>query len=60
MPDDFVIVRTPDEGSSLPYVLRVPYGDAGILLKARETWPRASKVYCHRTEEGAGRTAHSS
>lgn len=51
MPDDFVIARNTEDGSSLPYVLRVPYGDGGVLLKARETWPRTSKVYCHRIEE---------
>ncbi|UMG93547.1 histone-like nucleoid-structuring protein Lsr2 [Nocardioides sp. TF02-7] len=27
-----------------------PLGD-GILLKARDTWPRTAKVYCHRVEE---------
>ena len=51
MPEDFLIARNPDEGSSLPYVLRIPYGEQGVLLKARETWPRTSKVYCHRFEE---------
>lgn len=51
MPDDFVIARNPDPDSSLPYLLRIPLGPQGILLKARETWPRTSKVYCHRTEE---------
>jgi len=51
MPDDFVIARNPDGDSTLPYVLRIPLGESGILLKARETWPRTSKVYCHRVEE---------
>jgi hypothetical protein len=51
VPEDFVIARNPEEDSSLPYILRVPYGEHGILLKARETWPRTSKVYCHRVEE---------
>ncbi|WP_370290787.1 histone-like nucleoid-structuring protein Lsr2 [Nocardioides sp.] len=50
MPDDFLIARNTDEGSSLPYVLRVPLGE-GIILKARDTWPRTGKVYCHRVEE---------
>lgn len=50
MPEDFVIVRNPDEGSTLPYIVRIPLGE-GILLKSRETWPRATKVYCHRVEE---------
>lgn len=51
MPDDFLIARNPEEDSSLPFVLRIPYGEAGVLLKARETWPRTQKVYCHRVEE---------
>jgi hypothetical protein len=51
VPDDFVIARNPEEDSSLPYVLRIPYGEAGVLLKARDTWPRTQKVYCHRVEE---------
>jgi len=51
MPDDFVIARNPDGDSTLPYVLRIPLGEHGIVLKARETWPRTSKVYCHRVDE---------
>jgi ERCC4 domain len=51
MPEDFVIARNPEEDSSLPYLLRIPYGTDGVLLKARETWPRTAKVYCHRVEE---------
>lgn len=51
MPEDFLIARNPDPGSSLPYLLRVPLGDDGILLKAKDTWPRTAKVYCHRAEE---------
>ncbi|MCU1443388.1 MAG: hypothetical protein JWQ59_1538 [Cryobacterium sp.] len=50
MPDDFVIARNTDPGSALPYLIRVPLGD-GILLKAKHTWPRTGKVYCHRVEE---------
>ena len=50
MPDDFLVARNPDEASSLPYLLRIPLGPEGIVLKARETWPRTSKVYCHRAD----------
>ena len=50
MPDDFLIARNPEEGSTLPYLIRVPLGPDGIVLKTRETWPRTSKVYCHRAE----------
>jgi hypothetical protein len=48
--DDFVIARNQVEGSSLPYLLRVPLGEQGVVLKARERWPRTGKVYCHRAE----------
>ncbi|WP_205471585.1 ERCC4 domain-containing protein [Nocardioides sp. SYSU D00038] len=51
MTDDFLIARNPDGDSTLPYVLRIPLGPEGVLLKARETWPRTAKVYCHRAEE---------
>jgi hypothetical protein len=48
VPDDFVIARNPDGDSSLPYLVRLPIGERGIVLKARDTWPRTAKVYCHR------------
>ena len=50
MPEDFVIARNAEQGSTLPYLLRIPLGD-GIILKAKDTWPRTGKVYCHRVEE---------
>ena len=50
VPQDFVIARNPEPGSTLPYILRIPLGD-GIILKAKDTWPRTGKVYCHRVEE---------
>lgn len=50
MPDDFLIARNPDDESSLPYLVRIPLGAAGIVLKVRETWPRTTKVYCHRAD----------
>ncbi|MCK6211044.1 Lsr2 family protein [Georgenia sp. EYE_87] len=48
MPEDFLVARNPEEGTTLPYLLRIPLGANGIVLKAREKWPRTSKVYCHR------------
>jgi ERCC4-type nuclease len=51
VPEDFVVARNPDPASSLPYLIRLPLGPAGVVLKARETWPRTSKVYCHRADE---------
>ena len=47
VPDDFVIAR-PDPDSTLPFLVRIPVGEHGIVLKVRDTWPRTSKVYCHR------------
>lgn len=52
MPDDFVIARNPDADSKLPFLLRVPLGPEGVVLKARETWPRTGKIYCHRVDSG--------
>ncbi len=51
VPEDFLIVRNPDVASRLPYLLRLPLPGRPILLKARETWPRTNKVFCHRAEE---------
>ncbi|MEZ5219590.1 MAG: ERCC4 domain-containing protein [Ilumatobacteraceae bacterium] len=48
---EFVIARNPDASSSLPYLVRLPLGPDGIVLKVRETWPRTSKVYCHRSDD---------
>jgi len=49
--EDFVVARNPDGDSSLPYLLRIPLPERPVILKAREMWPRTSKVYCHRVEE---------
>lgn len=51
VPDDLLIARNPEEGSSLPYLIRIPLGRDGIVVKSRETWPRTAKVYCHRASE---------
>lgn len=50
MREPLLIARNPDPDSSLPYLVRIPLGD-GIVLRTRETWPRTSKVYCHRHDE---------
>jgi hypothetical protein len=44
----FLIARNPDPASTLPFLLRVPLGAEGLVLKARDSWPRTSRVYCHR------------
>lgn len=51
MPEDFVIARNPEADSTLPYLIRLPLGPQGIVLKTKQTWPRTSKVYCHRAEQ---------
>jgi hypothetical protein len=48
---EFVIARNPDESSTLPYLVRLPLGPDGVVLKVRDTWPRTAKVYCHRADE---------
>jgi hypothetical protein len=50
VPGPFVVARNPDPESRLPYLLKVPLGD-GILLKARDTWPRWSRVFCYLLDE---------
>jgi len=46
----FTVARNPDGESALPFLIRLPVGEQDLVLKARETWPRTSKVYCHRAE----------
>ena len=48
----FTVARNPDPESTLPYLIRLPLGAEGLVLKAREPWPRTARVYCHRAEEG--------
>ena len=46
---EFVIARNPDPDSSLPFLVRLPLG-GGVALKVKDTWPRTTKIYCHRAE----------
>ncbi len=41
---EFVIATNPEPDSTLPYLIRLPLGEAGVVLKARDTWPRTAKV----------------
>ncbi len=34
----------------MPFLVRIPLGRDGIVVKTWEPWPRTSKVYCHRAE----------
>ncbi|MEA1902929.1 MAG: ERCC4 domain-containing protein [Actinomycetota bacterium] len=47
----FVVAKNPDPDSSLPFLVRLPIGEEGLVLKTREPWPRTAKVYCHRAAE---------
>lgn len=49
--EDFVIARNPDDDSSLPYLVRLPLGPNGVVLKVRDVWPRTAAVYCHHAIE---------
>jgi hypothetical protein len=46
----FIIASNPQEDTKLPYLLRLPI-EGGLVLKARDTWPRAARIYCHAFEE---------
>jgi hypothetical protein len=43
--EQFLIARNPDGDSTLPYLLRLPL-DGGIVLRAKDTWPTTSRVFC--------------
>lgn len=49
MDAEFIVARNPDPESRLPFLLRLPL-DGGIWLKAKESWPRATRVYCHASD----------
>src|SRR5438445_4526448 len=46
----FLVAHNPQPDTKLPYLLRLPI-DGGLVLKARETWPRSSRIYCHPYED---------
>jgi len=43
---ELLIARNPED-STLPFILLVPI-EGGIVLRAKDTWPRTAKIYCHR------------
>jgi len=45
MEERFRVARNPDAESRLPYLVWRPI-EGGLVLKAREIWPRASRVFC--------------
>jgi hypothetical protein len=48
----FEVAANPDPDSSLPFLIRLPLPGGELVLKARDSWPRTAKVYCHRAEDG--------
>jgi len=38
----FLIARNPQADTKLPYLLKLPL-EGGLVLKARDTWPRISR-----------------
>ncbi len=50
MQAEFIIARNPDPESKLPYLLRLPLGADGMILRARDVWPRTAAIYCHLDE----------
>src|SRR6266545_3258406 len=49
-PGVFLVATNPDVDSKLPYLIRLPI-EGGLVLKARDTWPRSSRVYCYPAED---------
>lgn len=47
----FIVARNPDPDSTLPYLVWLPVSEEGLVLRARDSWPRTSKVFCFRGGE---------
>ncbi len=45
----FRVARNPDDTGRLPYLVWLPL-EGGVVLKAREIWPRAARVFCAHDE----------
>jgi hypothetical protein len=50
MPGWFRIAHNPDADSTLPYLIEIPLPGGPVVLKAKDTWPRTAKIYCHRAD----------
>jgi ERCC4 domain len=44
---ELLIAHNPDPDSSLPLLLRVPLGGAGLVFATKGSWPRETALYCH-------------
>ena len=49
-PAMFEVATNPDSDSTLPFLIRLPLPTGELVLKARDSWPRTAKVYCHRAD----------
>ena len=47
----FEVAANPDPDSTLAFLIRLPLPTGELILKARDSWPRTAKVYCHRAEQ---------
>lgn len=47
---EFIVARNPDASSRLPFLLYLPL-ENGLWLKAKEAWPRSSRVFCYPATE---------
>jgi hypothetical protein len=46
----FEVATNPEPESTLPFLIRLPLTTSELVLKARDSWPRTAKVYCHRAD----------
>jgi hypothetical protein len=46
----FEVATNPEPDSTLPFLIRLPLTTGELVLKARDSWPRTAKVYCHRAD----------
>lgn len=44
---ELLIARNPDPDSTLPFLLRLPLGPAGQVLRTSGTWPREKALFCY-------------
>jgi hypothetical protein len=47
----FEVATNPEPDSTLPFLIRLPLPTGELVLKARDSWPRTAKVYCHRADQ---------
>jgi ERCC4 domain len=46
----FLVAANPDPESKLPFLIRLPI-EGGLILKARDVWPRPTRVYCYPVDD---------